>query len=201
MSWTVVTSLAIFAFVASITPGPNNLMLMASGANFGLRRTGPHMAGVSLGFPAMILIIGLAFGGLIAAAPQVYGVLRWVSMAYLLWLAWKIATAKGVGGDTAGAKPMTFLQAVAFQWLNPKAWAAALGGVSLYAARDHFAINVVLVATTFAVVGAPSIIGWTAFGLGLKRFLARPRTLRVFNLSMAALLVLSLYPMLTEHFG
>jgi len=201
MTLTLILGLATFTFVASITPGPNNLMLMASGANFGLRRTVPHMAGVSLGFGVMVLVVGFALAGIIAALPWLYEVLRWAGAAYLLYLAYKIATSHGIGTKTAPQSPMTFWQAAAFQWVNPKALAMCVGAITTYAARDHLYINVALVALAVTVIGAPCITSWAAFGVGMERVLNRPATMRAFNIGMALLLVLSLYPMLTERLG
>jgi threonine/homoserine/homoserine lactone efflux protein len=201
LTLTLILGLATFTFVASITPGPNNMMLMASGANFGLRRTVPHMAGVSLGFGVMVLVVGFALAGIIAALPWLYEVLRWAGAAYLLYLAYKIATSHGIGTKTAPQSPMTFWQAAAFQWVNPKALAMCVGAVTTYAARDHLYLNVALVALAVTVIGAPCITSWAAFGVGMKRVLNRPATMRAFNIGMALLLVLSLYPMLTERLG
>jgi threonine/homoserine/homoserine lactone efflux protein len=203
MSPTLLVGLAVFTFVASITPGPNNLMLMASGANFGLRRTVPHMTGVALGFSLMVLGVGLGLAGLVARAPWIFDVIRWGGAAYLVWLAWKIATAKGIGSEGAGgkggpARPMTFLQAAAFQWVNPKAWAMALGAVTTYASRAHLVLDVTMIALVFALTSAPCVGVWTGFGVGMKQVLSRPGPLRAFNLGMAALLLLSLYPLFLE---
>jgi len=201
MTLTLILGLATFAFVASITPGPNNMMLMASGANFGLRRTLPHMAGVSLGFGLMMLVVGFALAKIIAALPWLYEVLRWAGAAYMLYLAYKIATSHGNGTKAAPQAPMTFWQAAAFQWVNPKALAMCVGAVTTYAAPDHLYLNVALVAVVITVIGAPCITSWAAFGVGMKRVLNRPGTMRAFNIGMALLLVLSLYPMLTERLG
>ncbi len=203
MSPALLAGLGGFGFVASITPGPNNMMLMASGANFGLRRTLPHMAGVALGFSLMVLGVGLGFAGVVWRAPWIFDVIRWGGAAYLVYLAWKIATAKGVGAKGAGAAddagtPMTFLQAAAFQWINPKAWAMALGAVATYASRDHLILDVTLIALVFGLTGAPCISVWAGFGVGMKRVLSRPGPLRAFNLAMAALLLLSLYPLFLD---
>jgi threonine/homoserine/homoserine lactone efflux protein len=198
MTPALVVGLAAFGFVASITPGPNNMMLMASGANFGLRRTLPHMAGVAIGFSAMVLGVGLGVAGVVSRAPWIFDVIRWAGAAYLVWLAWKIATSSGVGGKDAPARPMTFLQAAAFQWVNPKAWAMALGAVTTYASRRHLALDVVLIAAVFGLINAPCISVWAGFGVGMKRFLSRPGPMRAFNLSMAGLLLLSLYPLFLE---
>lgn len=191
-------ALSLFAFVSSITPGPNNAMLMASGANFGLRRTLPHMAGVSVGFLVLILCVGLGLGGLFLAYPLLHDVLKVLGGAYLLWLAWKLATAKGLGGGAAASRPMTFLQAAGFQWVNPKAWAMAVSGVSAYTPQAGYLANLFVMGAVFAAVNLPCIGAWTGFGVGMRRVLDRPAALRAFNLTMAALLVLSLWPMLTH---
>ena len=194
----LVAALALFAFVSSITPGPNNTMLMASGANFGFRATIPHLLGVALGFGVMVLAVGLGLGGLFAAYPQLHAILAVAGAAYLLWLAWKLATAKGIGTGAGGAQPQTFLQAAAFQWVNPKAWAMALGAVTTYVPRENYVANIVLVSAIFMAINLPCVASWTGFGVGLRRFLDRPAILRAFNIGMAALLVISLAPALIE---
>lgn len=194
----LIGALAVFAFASSITPGPNNTMLMASGANFGFRATRPHLIGVSIGFVLLLLAVGLGLGGLLHAAPALHDALTVVGSAYLLWLAWKIATSSGIGAGEAAARPQTFWQAVAFQWVNPKAWAMALGAVTAYAPQEGYAANVLLVGLVFAAVNLPCIIAWTGFGVALRRVLSRPGVLRAFNVSMALLLVASLAPALLE---
>lgn len=194
----LIVAFALFALVSSITPGPNNTMLMASGANFGLRASVPHMLGVSLGFGVMVLAVGLGLGGLFAAYPELHTVLAVVGAAYLLWLAWKLATSKGIGAREGGGKPQTFLQAAAFQWVNPKAWAMALGAVTTYAPQENYVANIVVVSVIFTAVNLPSVATWTGFGVGLRRFLDKPAVLRAFNIGMAALLVISLAPALID---
>ncbi len=186
-----------FAFVSSITPGPNNTMLLASGVNYGFRRTLPHIAGISLGCMVMLLLVGLGLGQVFAALPQLYGVLRYAGAAYLLWLAWKIATA-GVmtAHEGEGGRPLTFWQAAAFQWVNPKAWILVVGAASTYAPREDFGRNVIVLAILLGLVNAPSICVWAGFGTALRPFLSHPRRVRVFNVTMALLLLLSLLPML-----
>ena len=202
MSYELFAGLAMFSFVSSITPGPNNLMLMASGANFGLARTVPHMAGVALGFTAMVVLVGLGLLGLFDAYPLSYDILKVLSVVYLLFLAWKIATAGASPGDSGsgeegegGGTPMTFLQAVLFQWVNPKAWTMALTALSVYA-PDQSLAAVLLVAGVFGAINLPCITVWTLAGLQLQRVLTSRRRLVAFNLGMALLLVLSLYPVL-----
>jgi threonine/homoserine/homoserine lactone efflux protein len=186
-----------FAFVSSITPGPNNTMLLASGVNYGFRRTLPHIAGISLGCMVMLLLVGLGLGQVFAALPQLYGVLRYAGAAYLLWLAWKIATAGAMTAHKSeGGRPLTFWQAAAFQWVNPKAWILVVGAASTYAPREDFGRNVIVLAILLGLVNAPSICVWAGFGTALRPFLSHPRRVRVFNVTMALLLVLSLLPML-----
>lgn len=191
-----ILAVLIFAFVASATPGPNNVMLLSSGVNFGVARTVPHMAGVTLGFALMIALVGFGVAGLFTAWPEARQVLTVVPVGYLLWLAWKIATA-APPSDTvkAGARPLTFLQAAGFQWVNPKGWTAALTANALYAPGADLP-SVLMVAGAFLVVSVPSVLIWTVMGRGLRRFLADRRRLRVFNTVMAVTLVATLYPVL-----
>lgn len=197
----LLAALALFAFVSSITPGPNNTMLMASGANFGFRASIPHMIGVSGGFLLLVVAVGLGLGGLFAAYPELHDVLAVAGGLYLLWLAWKIATSSGLGMGETGARPQTFLQAAAFQWVNPKAWAMALGAVTAYAPRDGYVANILVVSVIFTAINLPCVASWTGFGVGLRRFLDRPAVLRAFNVGMALLLALSLLPVALELWG
>ena len=195
MSFDFVPALVAFAFVTSITPGPNNLMLMASGANFGLRLTVPHALGVALGFVAMAILVGVGLIGLFDAFPVAYTVLKVLSVAYLLYLAWRIANADAPEGPAGAGRPMTFLQAAAFQWVNPKAWAMALTAITVHAPDQSF-LAMALVAGIFGAVNLPSVGVWAWMGVQMRRFLTAPARLRAFNLTMAALLVASLYPFL-----
>ena len=201
MTTDLFASLNLFAFVASITPGPNNAMLLASGLNFGVRRTVPHMLGISVGFSIMIVIVGLGLGAVLEAAPRLQLALKVASIAYLFWLAWKIARAAPPSGATSAAgKPFTFLQAAAFQWVNPKAWALALTAIAAYAPSENFAFNVAIVALVFGVVNAPSVAVWAVFGNVLRRFLGDARMLARINLAMALALVLSTLPLVADLF-
>jgi threonine/homoserine/homoserine lactone efflux protein len=188
-------ALALFAFVTSVTPGPNNLMLMASGANFGFRRTVPHMLGVSLGFVLMAFLVGVGLAGLFQTYPAAQTALKVISVVYMLWLAWKIAHAAAPKDRDVGVSPMTFLQAAAFQWVNPKAWAMATYAVTLYA-PDRSLWAVALVAVIFGAINLPSVSLWTLIGQQLRRVLTDARRLTIFNWTMAGLLVLSLAPVL-----
>lgn len=177
-----------FAFVSSITPGPNNLMLMASGANFGFRRTLPHMLGISIGHSFMIIMVGLGLSQLFDAFPLLHQVMTVLSVAYLLYLAWKIANAAPPKEGEAPGQPFTFLQAAAFQWVNPKAWFMALTAITVYAPEKTM-IGVVIVAITFSMTNLPSICCWTVLGVQMRRWLTNPARLRAFNWTMAACLV------------
>ncbi len=191
-----VSALIVFALVSSITPGPNNLMLLASGANFGFRRTVPHMLGISIGFTLMVALVGVGLAGIFIAVPALRRVLTVVSVMYLLYLAWKIATAAPMGAPSDTARPMTFLGAAAFQWVNPKAWAIALTAVTLYAPTQSF-LAVLVVALVFGLVNLPAITVWTLGGGVVRRILSSTPRLRIFNATMALLLVASLLPNLT----
>jgi threonine/homoserine/homoserine lactone efflux protein len=196
MSTTLLLSFLTFALVSSITPGPNNVMLMASGANFGFRPTLPHLAGVSVGFAAMVILVGLGLAGIFAAATWLYEILRWVGAAYLMVLAYKIATATGLGSSEAAGRPVTFWQAVAFQWVNPKAWSMILSVITIFAPPDPTLWHIGVLTLLLFAVGLPCSLIWMTFGVGLKGFLSRPIALRSFNVTMAILLLVSLYPMI-----
>jgi threonine/homoserine/homoserine lactone efflux protein len=195
MTYQLFLALLGFAFVTSVTPGPNNMMLMASGANFGFRRTIRHMLGISLGHALMVFLVGLGLAGAIHAVPQLLTGMKILSVLYMLWLAWKIAHAAAPGDGKAGGQPFTFLQAAAFQWVNPKAWAMALGATSAYA-PDETLWSYLLVAVVFAMVNLPSVSLWAYAGQKVRRFLSSPGRLRAFNWTMAGLLILSLIPVL-----
>lgn len=197
MSYEPLTSLALFAFVSSITPGPNNLMLMASGANFGFRRTIPHLLGVSLGFVFMASLLGTGLMTLFDAFPITYVILKIVSVVYLFYLSWKIATAASSDSSKTAGKPFTFLQAASFQWVNPKVWAMAITAISVFA-PERSLWAVLLVAFIFGAINLPSVALWTAMGQQMGRFLNNQKWLRLFNYSMALLLIGSLYPVIFD---
>jgi threonine/homoserine/homoserine lactone efflux protein len=195
MSLDVLLALASFAFVGSVTPGPNNVMLLASGLNYGIRRSLPHAFGISLGFGAMVVIVALGMGQVFRAYPQIETGLTVIGAVYMLYLAWQIAQAGEVAEGEAGARPMTFLEAAAFQWVNPKAWVLAVTAAVAFVPVQWPVIGALIVGVVFILVNLPSISIWLAFGAGLRRFLADPAKRRVFNWTMAALLVASLWPM------
>jgi threonine/homoserine/homoserine lactone efflux protein len=191
------TALAVFAFAASITPGPNNLMLLASGLNYGIRRSLPHMIGVAGGFTLMVIGVGLGFGALFAAMPAAQTAIKILCVAYLVYLAWRMAMAGPLHEQNgkSGTRPMRFLEAVAFQWVNPKAWAMALTAFATYA-EGGVAASTALIAAVFTLVNLPSIAVWTSFGVGLRRVLSDPARVKWFNAIMALLLILSVAPFL-----
>jgi threonine/homoserine/homoserine lactone efflux protein len=194
MTYDLVLALSLFALVSSITPGPNNLMLMASGANFGFRRTIPHMLGVGIGFTLMIVLVGIGLVQIFDLYPISHQILKVVSVIYLFWLAWKIANAAPPEGDVASeSTPITFIQAALFQWVNPKAWTIALTAITAYTPNQTLG-SVIWVALVFGIVNLPSVSLWTVLGEQMARFLTSAARLRAFNWLMAALLVASLYP-------
>jgi threonine/homoserine/homoserine lactone efflux protein len=188
--------LALFAFVSSVTPGPNNVMLTASGASFGYRRTVPHMLGITAGVVVMVLLVGAGLGAVFEREPRIYTGLKYLGAVYLAWLAWKIAGSSGVDLGRSGARPFGFWQAAAFQWVNPKAWVMAIGVIATYTPRENFFLNLVLAAVVMGLVNYPSVSVWTLFGSAVGRALRSPQALRRFNWAMAGLLLLSLYPVL-----
>ena len=194
MNIELLTALCAFAFVSSVTPGPNNLMLMTSGANFGIWRTIPHLLGVVFGFVLMIILVGTGLVGIFEAHPVSHDILRIGSIVYLSYLALKIATAKSPSARSVG-KPINSLQAALFQWVNPKAWAMALTAVTVYAPSHGFAA-VVLIALVCGVVNMPSVFVWVLLGSKMQRLLDSGPRLRAFNYCMALLLLATLYPVI-----
>ena len=192
----LILALVAFAFASSITPGPNNVMLLASGANYGLRRTVPHMLGISLGHAVMVAAVGIGLLGIFEAVPALRPALMVASALYLLWLAWKIARAAAPRADGAGGRPFTALQAAGFQWVNPKAWYMAIYAQTNFAPEDGGWLGAAGVALVFATVNLPSVTAWAWGGTQISRFLAAPGRLRAFNVTMALVLVASLWPML-----
>ena len=195
----ILLALVTFAVAMAFTPGPNNVMLAASGVNFGFGRTVPHMAGVTVGFMVLVLASGTGLGLVFAAVPQLQIVIKVVGSAYLLWLAYKVATAhqsRDAGGGPA--RPFTFWQAAAFQWINPKGLVAAISALAIYLRPGHEARDLAIMVAVFGVVTAGSVTTWASFGVALRRLLRDPARARLFNIAMGLLLVVSIVPMLLE---
>ena len=197
MSLSTFLTLLIFSFVSSITPGPNNIMLFASGLNFGMRRTWPHAFGIAFGFGVLLAAVGLGLGVILERYPLVFNLIKICGGAYMLYLAWQIATSGPVEVSEGRARPMTFLEAALFQWVNPKAWVMAVVAMATYTSEGNYYLNVAIVVFAFCFVNFPSVATWAAFGVALRTFLQDPFKLRIFNVVMALALVASLWPMLT----
>jgi len=202
LSFDLLLGFALFALVTSITPGPNNTMLLASGVNFGFNRTIPHMLGITCGFFVLVVAVGFGLGAVFQTYPLLYTILRYVGAAYLLYLAWKIAHSGPVSESERGeSQPISYLGAAAFQWVNPKAWIMAIGAISTYTPMQGYFTNVIVIAAVFALINLPSVSVWAGCGTLLRNVLKDRRWLRLFNWGMALLLVASLYPLLIEGFS
>ncbi len=191
-------SVSAFALAMAATPGPNNAMVAASGARFGIARTLPHIIGITLGFPVMVLAVAVGAGQVLAANPWLHTVLHWVGAAYILWLAWAIARPHPPTESDPQRRPLGLLAAALFQWINPKAWIIAVSAVVTYTGEGAPFAQTLAMATVFGVVTFPAVLFWTAVGAGAARFLRTERALRRFDLVMATLLVASLVPILFE---
>lgn len=203
MTLDLISALIAFAFVTSITPGPNNLMLMASGINFGFNRTLPHMMGVAIGFTFMMAMIGIGLKEVFDTFPITYQILKIISAIFLSYLAWKIANTAPLHQDNnqKESEPLSFIQAAAFQWINPKAWIMAVSAIGTYTPSGQSFWDMILVALIFGAINLPSVSIWVAMGTQLQRFLNSPLRLKIFNISTALLLILSLVPVLLNGFS
>ncbi len=179
------TSLAI---AASFTPGPNNIMITASGANFGYLRSVPHMLGVTFGFPVMLVALAFGLGEVFHNWPVIHDVLRYLGGAFLLYMAWRIA-ASGRSEVKQRRKPLTFLQASAFQWINPKGVLFAVSVIATFTAdAANFQQRILAMALITWFTAFVSINTWCIFGIGIRRVLRSDMHLRIFNVTMALLL-------------
>lgn len=185
-----------FAFVMSVSPGPSNFLLLASGANFGIARTFPLIFGISFGLLSMVFAVGLGLGKVLETYPAIGMGLRIACSVYIFWLAWKIANSRGIGPEAADEmeKPFTFLQAASLQLVNPKAWTVALTVTVSYMAPDAPITSLALLILIFAVVNIPSISLWAMSGHALRNFLSKGNRIAVFNIGMAILLIVSMLP-------
>lgn len=199
MSQQLTIAFVLFAIVCCFTPGPNNAMLLASGLNFGFRRTMPHVLGVTFGYGFLVAMMGLGLGAVFTASPTLYSLLKYAGAAYMLYLAWAIATSGDM--DDKGAqvgRPLSFLGGAVFQWVNVKGLIMSVGAVTTYSAIAPFPYNIVALSLIFTVTGFLSSASWTLFGTSLRSLLSTPRAVRIFNIAMAVLLIASLYPVLVE---
>jgi threonine/homoserine/homoserine lactone efflux protein len=193
--------LASVPFMVSmgITPGPNNILVASSGVNFGFRASVPHILGITFGYPLMLLIIGIGLAKIFIAVPLFHVILKYVSIAYLLYLAAHLAMNTALGEARRTVKPMSFLQAVLFQWVNGKAWIIALGAVTTYTVVDStLPLQIVALTSIAVLVTLVCVCCWTFFGAVMRQFLHTEKRRRWFNYSMAALLVASIVPVIFE---
>jgi threonine/homoserine/homoserine lactone efflux protein len=195
----IVTSLPFLASMG-FTPGPNNILVASSGVNFGFRATVPHILGVTIGYPLMLLLVGVGLARIFTQVPSVHTVLKYLCIAYLLYLAWRIASAPVLDTEMRrSAKPLTFLQAAAFQWVNGKGWVVALSAVTTYTVVNAtLTMQVLALAALALLITLASVCCWTLFGSVLRQYLHTERRRRWFNYSMAALLVASIAPVFWE---
>ena len=190
MSLDALPALTGIAVSMTWTPGPNNAMLSASGANYGWRRSVPHVMGVAVGFPVMLVLVALGLVRALDAFPAMVEILGWIGFVMLAWFAWRIATAAGTADGVQGS-PLTFFEAIAFQWVNPKAWALAIYITAGYAVGEAALSNTLLAAGVFLLSGLASSYTWAVFGAGIGKTLKHGRRLRCFNLGMALILLAS----------
>ena len=194
----IIMALMVFAFASSVSPGPNNLMLMSSGANFGFRKTLPHLMGVGFGFVLMLVLVGIGIMQVFDLYPASYLILKWCSVIYLIYLSYKVATAaQPKNKNSNNAQPFSFIQAVLFQWVNPKGWTMALTAIGIYAPERDIN-SVMLVGIVFGLVMLPSVSVWVVMGQKIHKLLSSIKRLRIFNGVMATLLIASLYPVLVN---
>lgn len=197
MAFETLLALAGFALVASATPGPNTLMLLASGVNFGFTRTMPHIFGIMVGFSGLLFATGLGLGSLLLAVPTMHLALKIAGACYLLYLAYRIASSSSVGQSNGKERPMTLLEASAFQWVNPKAWMMGVTAMAIYVDPANVWQTIATVIIAFVLVGLPATVLWTVVGTSLRRLLSDAKRLRIFNVSMGVLLALTVMPLIS----
>jgi threonine/homoserine/homoserine lactone efflux protein len=190
-------SIATFALTATITPGPNNVLLLSSGLTFGYKKSIPHVFGVFLGFALMVLLVGLGVGIVFEKFPIVLKILKVVGLVYLFWMAYKIGSSKGHLKIKEKHKPFTFIQAALFQWVNPKGWIMSMTAMSIFVtSKENSITQVIIIAFLFLIAGIISCNAWAIGGVALKRFIKDESHVRKFNLIMAILLVVSVLPVI-----
>ena len=194
MDSSTLISFGAFAMVAAFTPGPNNVMLAASGANFGFRRTLPHIFGILIGFCSLVVAAGLGLATLFTMMPWLYDLLKVISVLFLLYLAWKIGSA-GQAKTKHKDRPLSFAQAASFQLVNPKAITVIISSVTAYTSKaENVGTEVIILLVVFATVTICATCTWAIFGTGIANLLTSQNRLRRFNITMALLLVISLLP-------
>ncbi|WP_445945414.1 LysE family translocator [Shewanella sp.] len=194
----LILAITLFAFSSGITPGPNNIMLMTSGVNFGIRSSIPHLIGICLGFPCMVLAIGLGLTSVFQTYPVLHLVIKVLGVSYLLYLSWLIARSSNKMEGKQLSQPLSFIQAAAFQWVNPKGWIMAVGAIATFTVQHaDMTPQVLTIAMVFLCVAFPCAMVWLTFGVALKRLLKNERQQKIFNVTMALLLVGSILPMVS----
>lgn len=191
----------LFCLSSSITPGPNNIMLMTSGLNFGVRRTVPHLLGVNIGFPLMVAAIGLGLGYVFISHPVIHTPVKLIGAAYLLFLAWKIANSASPKSKDKQNKPLTFLQAAIFQWVNPKAWVIAIGAIATFTTIEDYNYKLLIILTGYLILGGISMLVWLLFGASLQKIIRNQGHIQYFNILMGVVLAASVIPMVLVEFG
>ena len=189
-----------FAIATAFSPGPNNIMLLSSGLNFGYKRTLALISGIMLGFSFMVIAVGLGIGELFEIFPWFYTLLKVIGVLYLLWMAVQIAQTKGTLSTTKSEqKPFTFLQAILFQWVNPKAWIMTVTSTSSFINNENsIPLQVLFIAFVYFIIGLFSTHSWALGGVFLQRIIQDEKRLHLFNMFMALLIILSLIPLLVE---
>ena len=190
-------SLVLFSIVTSITPGPNNIMLLASGVNFGLKKTVPHSFGISIGFLALLIAVGVGIGSVLTVMPSIGIVLKLLGGAYLLYLSYRIAFSRAIGEyKFKKDRALSFIEAALFQWVNPKAWTMAISAMTVYGITSHFSYTMLAVAIIFATINWPCVFLWAVFGNTLRGYLDKASHLKWFNICAGSILALSIIPIL-----
>ena len=185
-----------FATIAAYTPGPNNLMLGESGANFGFQKSIPHIAGVTIGFCLLVTASVLGLSRLFNALPWIYTTSKAVGCCFLIFLAWKILVAEKLVSE-GNASPISLIQAAFFQLVNPKAVLVIISSVSAFTrGSDKLFSDLLIFVGVFFIITLSSACIWTVFGSTLSTLLNQQRNLRIFNFSMALLLLASLIPVI-----
>jgi len=183
--------LLLFALSTTFTPGPNNLMIMNSGMNFGIKKSLPHYLGICLGFPAMVLIVALGLGVIFMKYAWIKHALKIIGSLYMLYLAWQILRSNKANMDKT-KRPLSFIQAVLFQWVNPKAWLMAIGTISIFTIANTSINNAIIISLVYFLMCIPCIGAWLLFGKFLQHILRTPNQRIVFNILMALALVASI---------